>query len=426
LADIWSNLAFSLFLCMMKDFQASPVVVTDEFWRFVETHQHEDVMKLRLKFHRNNEAWVENAINHIECLKKCGKKFGSLQPRLMQSPLSVEQATSERVALLHGEIAKRIVGDAKCILDMTCGMGIDLRAIATSLNCSAVGIEMNPTLASVTGYNFGDIEAVEILNCDSVGWLERYSGNKFDLVFIDPARRGDAGQRVFNIHHCQPDISELLPLLSLKARFAMVKLSPMLDVTQTLRDLPFTAELHVIDDGGECRELLAVLDFERDCHIEADIVVHSAHMELAFTYSDNQECECRFGMGLPGQWLFEPSPAAMKSKPFGVLCSRYGLVKFHPNTHLFVGDAPVEGLPGRWYEIEEVAEFSSSAIKSISKRGMSADVAVRNFPLKAEEFQKRLKIKPGGLRRIIGATISASDSTEKRMIFILKKPSHSN
>ena len=136
------------------------------------------------------------------------------------------------------------------------------------------------------------IEAVEILNCDSVGWLERYSGNKFDLVFIDPARRGDAGQRVFNIHHCQPDISELLPLLSLKARFAMVKLSPMLDVTQTLRDLPFSAELHVIDDGGECRELLAVLDFERDCHMEAAIVVHSAHMELHY-YSDNQECECR-------------------------------------------------------------------------------------------------------------------------------------
>lgn len=93
---------------MMKDFQASPVVVTDEFWRFVETHQHEDVMKLRLKFHRNNEAWVENAINHIECLKKCGKKFGSLQPRLMQSPLSVEQATSERVALLHGELPSRL------------------------------------------------------------------------------------------------------------------------------------------------------------------------------------------------------------------------------------------------------------------------------------------------------------------------------
>ena len=116
----------------------------------------------------------------------------------------------------------------------------------------------------------------------------------------------------------------------------------------------------------------------------------------------------------------------MISKPSGVLCIRYGIVKFQHNTQLFVGDARVEGLPGRWYEIEEVAEFSSSAIKSISKRGMSADVAVRNFPLKAEELQKRLKIKPGGLRRIIGATISSSDSTEKRMIFILKKPSHSN
>ncbi|MDE6527825.1 MAG: class I SAM-dependent methyltransferase [Muribaculaceae bacterium] len=248
----------------MQNQSCSPSTFPPAFWEFVGRHRNDDVAKLRLKFHGKGEAWTDSAITHIECLKKCGKKFGSLQPRLMLSPLSVEQATSESVALLHASIAKRVAGNARLMLDMTCGMGIDLMAMQNALGCQAIGIEMNPHLASATAYNFSDKRDVEILCDDSVAWLNRYDGAPIDLVFIDPARRGSAGQRVFNIHHCQPDVSVLMPVLEVKSRVVIVKLSPMLDVTQTLRDLPNTTELHLIDEGGECREMLAVIKMGQD------------------------------------------------------------------------------------------------------------------------------------------------------------------
>ena len=158
------------------------MMVNDEFRRFVDRHRNEDVAKLRLKYHCCGQAWVEAAINHIECLKKCGRKFGAFQPELMTSPLSVEQATSESVARLHAAIAKETVANPKRILDMTCGMGIDLRAISEALSCKAVGIELSESGAETARYNFRDNPDVAIITGDSVEWLKKYDGDKFDLV----------------------------------------------------------------------------------------------------------------------------------------------------------------------------------------------------------------------------------------------------
>lgn len=409
----------------MQSSHCRPAAFPPEFWEFISKHRNEDVAKLRLKFHGKGETWTDCAITHIECLKKCGKKFGDMQPRLMLSALSVEQATSGNVALLHGELAKRVVGQAESILDMTCGMGIDLRAIRNALGCHALGIELNQELAAATAYNFSDCSNVEILCDDSVQWLERYDGVKFDLVFIDPARRGDGGQRVFNIHHCQPDISELLPVLERKCRFVMVKLSPMLDVTQTLRDLPQAVELHLIDEGGECREILVILDMSSSRQGGSPLIsIHSGDATLTFRLEDERAQSCAYESRTNGRWLFEPSPATMKAQPFGILCGLYNMTKLHPNTHLFCCDAPVAGLPGKWYEIEFETEMSVSVLKTLGKQiGGKADVAVRNFPLKADELQKRLKLKPGGSCRLMGATVLESGNMEKRMLFVLKKAS---
>lgn len=395
----------------------------EDFWKFVEKHRNDDPARLRLKYHGSNECWIEDAITHIECMRKCGNKFGEAQPELMLSTLSVEQATSERVAQLHGEIACRLIGNPHNILDMTCGLGIDLHALSGTFQCHSTGIEINPNLANAATYNFRNNPLVDIVNADSVKWLESLSDDtKFDLIFIDPARRGDVGQRLFNIHHCQPDVAEMLPLLADKCRYAMVKLSPMLDVTQTLRDLPPITELHIVDDNGECRELLAVLDFTSESReTEPLITVHSEDRTLSFTPAEERQQHEQYGNALAGMWLFEPSPACMKARPFATLCQCHGLRKLHPNTNLFVNDTTVYDLPGKWYEIEEVADFASSVIKTIGKRIPKADIAARNFPFKAEELQRRLKIKSGGQHRIIGATIGEPRIPERHVLLVLRK-----
>lgn len=427
-------------------------MISSELFQFIKSNQDADPTRLRLKYHGSDIPWMPLALNHLEALRKCGRKFGPLQPELIATPLSVEQATSSAVALLHGQIAQRLLQSVAkpALLDMTCGMGIDARALALALpQASLTAIEMQPDLAEVGRYNFRNDSNVTIECTDSVKWLADDGDTRFDLVFIDPARRDAAGRRVYNIHDCTPDVAEILPLIRSRADRLMVKLSPMLDVAQTLRDLP-CSDLHIVDEGGECRELLAVLDFTRPAPEPDDVpvVIHSlqgnhpqgnylqgtslqdSHLQgnhlpgnslpevsLTFTRREEARSEVTYAMPHAGQWLFEPSAAAMKGAPFATLSARHYLSKLHPNTHLYVADASVVGLPGRFYRIEEVIPFTSSEARAFKRRRLQADVAVRNFPLSAADLAHRLSIVPSSTHRLLGAT--AADST--RLLLLLSK-----
>lgn len=389
----------------------------NEFKRFVKEHGKDDPAKLRLKYHGSATPWIGQAISHIECLRKCGRKFGSFQPELMLFPLSVEQATSEKVALLHASVAESLIESPVFIVDMTCGLGIDLKAISQRLNCRSMGFDIQPKLASVAQYNFRNDANVEIIAGNSVEWLTGYEGSRIDLIFIDPARRGAHGEKLYNIHDCNPDVSDLLPLFREKCRYTMVKLSPMLDVTQTLRDLPDTKALYVVDEGGECRELLAVLDFTTKTEAY-EIIIWSDGKILKFNQVEEDYSTAIYSTPEIGQYLYEPSPAAMKALPSKLLCEKFGLRKLHVNTHLFSSGSPVESLPGKWYLIEEIDDVSSSKLKEIGRRIGRADVAVRNFPITPETLTKKLGIKSGGDRRVICCTVGGSANKSNRGVLL--------
>lgn len=107
----------------------------------------------------------------------------------------------------------------------------------------------------------------------------------------------------------------------------------------------------------------------------------------------------------------------MKAAPFALLSEKYGIRKLHRNTHLYIADTPIDHLPGKWHYINEVIPFSSSNIKQIARRKIKADVAVRNFPMKAEELTRKLKATPGENIRIVGATCA----NNVRLLISLKK-----
>ncbi len=377
-----------------------------DFFDFIAENRNRDPHKLRLKYHGDSRYWMPLALNHIEGLKKCGKKFiaadgTDFTPRVIARPLSVEQATSANIGMLHD----RLADGAFTVLDMTCGLGLDSRFLSGGRTLTT--IELNEELADVARFNFAADTNVEVVNADSTAWLAAYDGEPFDLIFIDPARRGEGNTRLFNISDCAPDVKSLLPLFRKKAKRMMVKLSPMLDVTQTLRDLPDTVELHIVEERGECRELLAVLDFEN--RVSTPLVfIHGETTELSF-YANEEAGTTDAGYTLPrpGMWLCEPGPAAMKSGAFKIIARRLGVSPLHRDTHLFASESQPDGFPGKCRPIEAVYPLASSTLKTIGKSIGRADVAVRNLPrFTPETLAKRLGIKPGGESRIIGCTIA--------------------
>lgn len=381
-----------------------------EFWKWVEAHRDIDPMKLRLSKRQSAPVWTDDAIAQIENERRARHKFGTSQyahliPRLMPVGLSVEQATSAHIASLHYDISGISADRPVRVLDMTCGLGIDASFLAQNDNTRLTAIDLDPKIAAVASYNFMSRTNIEIRNEDSVRYLIS-STEHFDIIFIDPARRDDSGGRVYNLHDCTPDVTSLLPLMLEKSSRIMIKMSPMLDVTQTLRDLPGIKELHITDERGECRELLAVIDSTTSNR--PTIIVHNDNNCFSFSSDDESSASATVSMPAKGQYLLEPSPAMMKAAPFRLLCQRFDATMIHPNTHLYSTATRPAGFPGKVYRIDEVVPYSSSNIRSIVRQRLNADVAVRNFPMSADALRARLGIHKGGDRRIIG--ITAADS----------------
>lgn len=396
------------------------MLFTQEYTDFVRENAAADPSTLRLRHHGDTRPWIPLAINNIAALKK-KRKFQldgevDLTPAVIPLEVSAQQATSAHIALLHANLA----GNALNVLDMTFGLGMDARLMAMDAQRRILGFDLREELVEAAKVNFKDFPNVEIRQGDSVKFLEGYNGEPFDLIFIDPARRGDEGQRLYNLHDCQPDLTEILPLIRRHSHKLMAKLSPMLDVTQTIRDLPGISSLHIVEEGGECKELLAIVDFTHDSRRTEIVIDRLAGGKLhRFTFTRDEEREASASASstqiqrhLPkvGEFLLEPSAAAMKAAPFNLLASRLSAPPLHPNTHLYISPAPVEDFPGASHEIVGVFPLSSSNIKRMGSHVKKADIAVRNLKgFTPDNLRKRMKIAQGGDHRLYAVTAATPE-----------------
>lgn len=375
------------------------------FEDFVKRHKGEDPMTLRLRYGGTTaDKSTLLALEHLACVAKAGRKFDlpdgtTWMPRLMLNPLSVEQASSAHVSQQRA----RLIGTDWRILDMTCGLGMDIRGFLTREPVEIIGIEMNQLSAEVAAVNFAQFSNVKIIEGDSVKYLSTVPDDSFDMIYIDPARRDSNGGRVFNLHDCTPDLTAILPEMLRKSPMVMAKLSPMLDITQTIADLHGVRKIIAVEEKGECKELLAVI--ERGFTGEPVIYTGLGEDAMSFTLSQERNSVPVTGDPEAGMWLHVPSAGAMKAGCFKLLSAGFDdMAKVGPNSHLYVSHAKHERFPGKAFLIDEVVEFSSANIKKLASERLNADVTVRNFPLTAVELQKKLKTKPGKGCRIFATT----------------------
>ena len=95
---------------------------------------------------------------------------------------------------------------------------------------------------------------------DGVEYLQQME--PVDCLFLDPARLDSQGGKPVAMADREPDVQKLEPLLVEKGRTVVVKLSPMLDIFSSLRELKYIRQIHVVAVNNECKELLVVLQKE--------------------------------------------------------------------------------------------------------------------------------------------------------------------
>lgn len=365
---------------------------------WIELNAKADASALRLKYAGDSQKSF--AILQIECRRKAASKLRdtlACREFVFPTSLSAEQCTSDILADFHSSL---VVGDS--VLDMTAGLCIDAFHIARS-GRTVTAIDMDERLTEAARHNAKSlgIQGFEAITADSTQWL---AGNdrKFDTIFIDPARRGEGGKRIFALSDCAPDVVALLPLLKSRCSRLIIKASPMLDISSIIASLGENTGIYVTGTPTECKELLAVIDFDSpsSSYIEAVTISDKTDNRFAFTQQEEKEATPVYSIPETGMHLLEPYPAVMKSGGFSVLSSRFGVSKLDKNTHIYVSPSLRDDFPGEDFKIIAVLPFGNASVKTLHVEYPVLNVTARNFPLKPAELVKKLKIKEGGDLRL--------------------------
>ena len=332
-------------------------------------------------------------------------------------------------------------------VDLTGGFGVDFSYIASRLGVKSMYVERQAHLCEAAKENFGRLglknaivkngDGIEVLHSfaskkeaaasDSLGITEDQSRSLLKtnlglkLIFIDPARRDDAGNKVVSLKDCTPDVTLLQEEMLSKADYIIIKLSPMLDWHRAVSELSCVREVHIISVNNECKELLLVLSARNMGEMEASSadgeVKHAGNLRI-YCVNDAQSFVCdELDMEsspvkiAPStfeemQYLYEPNASLMKAGCFSVLSERYGARMLSKNSHLFVSRDLIAAFPGRSFRIIAISSFNKKELKRHLSGITKANIATRNFPLSVAELRKRLKLKDGGETYIFATTLS--------------------
>ena len=449
-----------------------------EFAQFILAHEGEAPAQLALARGRF-AAEVEDfdlALTTLEVRRKLRDKVPEWYavPSL-RFPLRVsgEQCSSTSTARYKAAVLR-----GERIADLTGGLGVDSWAFSQVFR-EVLYNEMRPELADAAARNFAELGLTNItvrnyalVSGDSLGSDEPRNDKGMsdpascpaptghplipgsdpgspsasvsqilgsfcpDVIFLDPARRGADGRKVFRLEDCQPDVLQLLPELLAACPKLLLKLSPMADISLVCKQLGYVKEVHVVAADGECKELLLVLEKGWQGGYSLTIVEDGAVMDVPtgdtlgpegprYDKTSPPSLSCRPGQSYThtGQsyshtsqsschtersecissYLFEPGKAMLKAGAFELPC-RYGLTKLGQHTHLYTGTEIPEVLKpfGKCYRILESAPLDKRSIKAIGQKYPQADVTARNIPLTSDQLRAKLGVRDGGTVHVFG------------------------
>ncbi|MCR5036354.1 MAG: class I SAM-dependent methyltransferase [Bacteroidales bacterium] len=387
---------------------------------FIEKHLKDDVRQLALqKFSDDvDKMLVLNQIEARQLLSKKVPSWASNPDLLFPRHLSLEQCSSELTAKYKASLVEN--GDV--FVDLTGGLGIDSYFLSEKFKTSYY-VENQKELCDLAEHNFTVLgRKITVVNSDAETFLNQ--DLKYDLVFIDPARRDIYNRKMVSLHDCTPDVVDLVEThgrASLHGATVMIKLSPMLDISMVIKELPNIAEIYIVAVKNECKEVLVLLrpDYNGEITMHCvDLSPVGTRRATSLQYAINDESVAvpTFATTIK-KYLYEPNAAIMKAGAFKLVSQRFGIDKLHINSHLYTSDTLIPDFPGRVFEIVGFAPFSKKIKKELLKDVTEASVVVRNFPLSANELRKSLNLKESDENFVFGTTMIG----EKKVVIYCKK-----
>ncbi|MBK0401366.1 hypothetical protein I5M27_00110 [Adhaeribacter sp. BT258] len=382
---------------------------------FLEQNKAADPAGLMLQAKRFPGLPVAELVQQIQARQKAKTKLPGWAENfdlIFPANLSVEQASSE----LTAQFKARLVS-GEILVDLTGGFGVDVFYFAQQFR-QVYHVEQNETLSETVAFNFEKlgVKNVTFLAQNATVFLENLKQTA-DVIYLDPARRGAANQKVHLLEDCEPDVLQMLPALLAKSRSVLLKTSPMLDIDRAVQQLKNVERLWVIAVENECKEVLYQIGQTENPDPEITAVNLNPKTETAsFSFRKNNEESAEVRYSEPLEFIYEPNAAIMKAGAFRQIADRFGLKKLHRNSHLYTSENLVADFPGRSFRLKTVAKYNKKVLQGLISE-KKANITVRNFPETVAQIRQKTGLKEGGDLYLFATT----DMHQQPVVLICEK-----
>jgi hypothetical protein len=377
----------------------NPRLTEESVQRFMSEQSPADVANLVFQpplFEGIANAEIVYQLEAREKLRKKQPEWAETAGLLFAPPKAIEQCSSVFTAAYKAEVASTLVdGDIRTAVDLTAGFGVDTHAISKTFN-AVVAVEKDAHLAKLSGYNFKQLNAlnIEVHTTSAEAYLARMP--KVDFLFLDPDRRDETGTKRIGFEYYAPNIIEQYSSLLNKARVIGIKVSPMIDLNYAEKHLPNLFRVDLISVENELKELVLWLS--------AELKSNQIKLVHAFLYKhkptqlveESADASDHFDKPLlpfeEASYLIDPAAAFVKSRRFSSLLERHPELHFANHSSLLLtAKEAVHGVPGRLFGIQELIPYSKKNLKRFSKNAFS--VQVKGRKQRADEVRKALNLK---------------------------------
>ena len=416
----------------------------EKLFEFISEHADSDVSRLILDRGKYPGIDMALAVNCIESRRKLKGKVQEWYENaslIFPFKLSAEQCSSSATGTYKAEVAEKIAkvsgSDSWNLADLTGGLGVDSWFFSKKAG-KVVYNEMQTPLCDAARHNFKSLGADNIAIVNSTitprGCLDAILSveQHIDIVYIDPARRGEGGKKVFLIEECTPDVLTIKEEIFEHCRNLLIKLSPMADISMVCDRLGKRCrEVHVVAAGGECKELLIWMDRDwNDAYSVIAVELHNDGTASTLQFTTEDECiagqqssgvdmpppakgcltEGKTGVNgttcCPAAFIFEPGKSLMKAGCFNLIANRFNLHKLGKSTHYYITESAEQAETlkqyGKVFQILECHPLDKRTIKEMGKKYPKAEVTARNIPMDTDSLRKKLGITSGDDAHIFG------------------------
>lgn len=357
---------------------------------YIQDHLEDTIADLAFKKSPFPNITMPELLTQIESKQKAKHKLSkwySTANIVFPAKLSIEQTSSEECAAYKASLV-----EGKSLIDLTGGFGIDCYYFAQRIQ-AVTHCEIQPELSAVVQHNYNQLgqDNITCIAGDSLEYLTQ-SGQHFNYIYLDPARRNQQKEKVFFLRDCTPNIVEHLDLLLAHTTTVLIKTAPLLDIQAGLSELQFVKAIHIVALQNEVKELLWILekDYVGDIELVAVNLTKTGQQRTSIFLSD----ETVATYAEPKTYLYEPNSALLKTGKFNAISALFNVDKLHQHSQLYTSEALLD-FSGRRFKIKQHLPYNKATAKEYLQQ-QKANITVRNFPLKVEELRKKWKIKEGG------------------------------